>query len=143
MCLGVGIASHVLLDLVPHYAWIVYLPGYEHVPFHWLIREGMVAAIVALPALFFARRFWPYALAGMVGSVYPDIEKVASVDFNLPETFILFRWHSTQLSCHDGGLPHWALITAELLLNVGLLLLIWRNSVPGNSQDLAPRGDAD
>lgn len=134
VCFGTGIASHLLLDLLPHYAWIVYLPGYEHLPFHWLIREGIVAGIVALPALYFTRRMWPYAIAGMIGGLYPDIEKVAYGDLNLPRAFVAFPWHSTQLSSRDGGFPHGALACAEVLLLLLTLAAVWKLSATQEQQ---------
>lgn len=79
-----------------------------------------------LPAIYFTRRIWPYAIAGVIGGLYPDIEKVASVDFHLPERFVIFRWHSMQLSAHHAGLPRSVLITAEVVLITVLLLGTWR-----------------
>ena len=39
--LGVGVLSHLLLDLLPHYAWVVYLDWFKPWPFHWLMREAL------------------------------------------------------------------------------------------------------
>lgn len=112
---------HLALDLLPHFAWIVYLPGFEKLPFHWLIREGLLAVVVAVPCLFFIRANWPYAVLGMLGAIYPDVEKVAAVDFRITDRLIMLKDHSLQLSSHDGGLSHGLLIGGELAL-IGLLM---------------------
>ena len=108
-----GIVSHLLLDLLPHYAWVVYLDWFKPLPFHWLIREGVFGLAVAIPAFIFAGRSWPYVALGMIGGIHPDVEKVLSVDFHVPDSLILFGWHSTSLS-------------NECLLIVGFLLAMWR-----------------
>lgn len=114
---------HLALDFLPHFAWIVYLPGFENLPFHWLIKEGLLAAVMAIPCLFFARANWPYAILGMLGAIYPDVEKVAAVDLHIPQSWIIFKGHSLQLSSNDGGLPHGILIAVELGLIA--LMMLW------------------
>lgn len=114
---------HLALDFLPHFAWIVYLPGFEKFPFHWLIREGLLAMVAAVPCLFFVRADWPYAVLGMLGAIYPDVEKVAAVDFRIPDHFIIFKGHSLQLSSHDGGLSHGLLIVGELAMIA--VMMVW------------------
>lgn len=120
-CIAGGAVLHLAFDLLPHFAWIVYLPGFENLPFHWLIREGLATLIVAVPCLFFARANWPYVVLGMLGAIYPDVEKVAAVDFCIPDRFIMFRGHSLQLSSHDGGISHGLLILGELGLIMAMM----------------------
>ena len=112
---------HLAFDLLPHFAWIVYLPGFEDLPFHWLIREGLASMIVAMPCLFFARAYWPYVVLGMLGAIYPDVEKVAAVDFRIPDRFIMLKGHSLQLSSHDGGISPGLLILGELGLIMAMM----------------------
>ena len=99
-----GILSHLLVDLLPHYNWIVYLNVATALPFHWLIREAVFALAVAIPAFILAGRSWPYVAVGMLGGIYPDVEKVLSFDFHVPDRFILFDWHSTRFSSRTAGL---------------------------------------
>ena len=121
-CLGWGIASHLLLDLVPHYAWVVYLPGIENFPFHWLIKEAALGLLVAVPLVYITRERWGCIVLGMIGAIYPDIEKVLYLDFGIPDTLVLFGWHSTSLSSLSGTFSTDALIVIELALVVGLLI---------------------
>ena len=123
--LALGIVSHLLLDLLPHYAWIVYLDGFNPLPFHWLIREAVFGLAVAVPAFWFAGKAWPFVLVGILGGMYPDFEKVLSVDFGLPGAFVLFDWHSTYLSHRTGGLPKPLLIATECLAIGGFLIGMW------------------
>ena len=122
----VGVISHLLLDLLPHYAWVVHLEWFKPLPFHWLIREGVFGLATAIPAFILSGKSWPYVALGMFGEIYPDVEKILAVDFHVPDRFILFDWHSTYLSNRTGGLPEYALIAFECLLIAGFLLVMWR-----------------
>jgi len=123
---GVGVVSHLLLDRLPHYAWVVYLDWFKPLPFHWLLGEATFGLALAIPAFIFAGRLWPYVALGMIGGIYPDVEKVLSVDFHVPDSLILFSWHSTYLSNRTAGLPKAVLIGFESLLITGFLLAMWR-----------------
>ena len=121
-----GALSHLLLDLLPHYAWIVYLDWFKPIPYHWLIREAVFGLAVAVPALLMAGKAWPFVVLGMIGGMYPDVEKVLSVDFHVPDQFILFGWHSNFLSNRTLGLPIPVLIGLELVLITGFLYAMWK-----------------
>ena len=122
---ALGIISHLLLDLLPHYAWIVYLDWFKPLPYHWLIREASFGLAVAVPALLWTGEAWPFVALGMVGGMYPDVEKVLAVDFVLPEQFVLFDWHSTYLSNRTGGLPLPFLILVECCMIAAFLFMMW------------------
>jgi len=62
----------------------------------------------------------------MLGGIYPDVEKVLSVDFHVPDRFILFAWHSTYLSSRTAGLQKPLLVGIECLLITAFLLAMWR-----------------
>jgi len=125
-CVSVGVLSHLLLDLLPHCAWIVYLDWFRSLPYHWLLREGVFGLAVAVPALLFAGKARPFVLLGIAGGVYPDIEKVLALDLHVPDAFILFEWHSKYLSSRTAGLPKPVLIIAECMLILGFLAAMWR-----------------
>jgi len=97
----------------------------QTIPFHWLIREAIFGLAVALPALYLAGRAWPFVALGMLGAIYPDVEKVLSVDFHIPDQFILFAWHSTELSSRTGGLPRPLLIGSECVLIAAFFIIMW------------------
>jgi hypothetical protein len=105
---------------------VVYLDWFKPLPYHWLIQEAVFGLVVAIPAFIFAGRSWPFVALGMMGGIYPDVEKVLSIDLHVPDRFILFGWHSTVLSNRTAGLPKAALIGFECLLIVGFLLAMWR-----------------
>jgi hypothetical protein len=121
----VGVISHLLLDFLPHYAWIVYLDWFNSYPYRWLIREAACGAVVAIPILMISGRMRPYVLCGMFGGLYPDIEKVLSLTFQVPDSLILFDWHSTKLSARTWGLPISILITLECLMTLACLAIMW------------------
>lgn len=120
-----GILSHLLLDLLPHYAWIVYLDWFKPLTYDWLIREALFGIAVAVPALLWAGKAWPFVALGMAGGIYPDVEKVLAFDLHVPRQFILFDWHSTYLSSRTGGLPKPLLIIAECGLVAAFLFTMW------------------
>ena len=144
--LALGLISHLLLDLLPHYAWVVHLNWFRPLPFHWLMREAVLGLAVAIPAFVFAGRSWPYVALGMFGGIYPDVEKVLSVDFRVPDTFILFAWHSNHLSNRTAGLPKPLLIGIECVLIAGFLLAMWRMRRAASGKDVdtlvSPAADA-
>lgn len=123
---SLGILSHLLLDLLPHCAWVVYLDWFKPLPYHWLIREGVFGLAVAVSALLLAGKAWPFVALGMAGGMYPDVEKVLAVDLHLPESFILFDWHSTYLSNRTAGLPMPFLILLECCIAAACLLTMWK-----------------
>ena len=123
---AVGVLSHLALDLLPHYAWIVYLDWFKGLPYHWLIREAAFGLAVAVIALRLAGKAWPFVILGMAAAMYPDIEKVLCVDHGLPNTFILFDWHSGYLSTRTGGLAKPLLIAGECTMIGAFMLLMWR-----------------
>ena len=122
----IGMLSHLALDLLPHYAWIVYLDWFKKLPYHWLIRESLFGLVIVIFALYFADRAWPFVVLGITGAMYPDIEKILCVDFGLPESLVIFDWHSSALSSRTGGLPKALLITAECMLVGIFLLMMWK-----------------
>ena len=130
-CFALAVGSHLLLDSLPHYNWIVDLHWFRGVPVSWLVREALFTVPILVVA-WYAGRDHPVVLGlGLIGSLYPDMEKVAYVDLHVPEEWIVFRTHSLKLSSLDGGVPHRLLIAWEASL-VGVLLLatlalcIWR-----------------
>lgn len=62
----------------------------------------------------------------MLGGIYPDVEKVLSVDLHIPDRFVLFGWHSTFLSTRTAGLAKSVLIALECVLIAGFLLVMWK-----------------
>ena len=123
-CFVAGVATHLLLDLLPHYAWVVYLDWFKPLPYHWLIREAAFGIAVAFPAFIWAGKAWPFVALGMVGGMYPDLEKVLALDFRLPAQLVLFDWHSTYLSSRTAGLPRPLLIVMECCLIAAFLLVL-------------------
>lgn len=120
-CFAAAVLAHLLFDLLPHFAWIVHLSWFSGLPYHWLIREAVFGLAVLVPALVLSGRHWLYGVVGLIGGLYPDLEKVAALDFRLPETFVMLPHHSGQISSNDWGLPHGLLIAVELLL-IGICL---------------------
>lgn len=119
--LALGATSHLALDAIPHYNWIVYLNWFHGLPFHWLIRDAVLSIPVVIIALYCGRDYLILVCLALFGSMYPDFEKVAYGDFHIPESLVIFRSHSLQLSANTGGLSHWLLITIEITV-LALLL---------------------
>ena len=118
-----GALSHLALDAVPHYNWIVYLSWFRGLPFHWLIREAVFALPVVAVAVWLGRDRWGLTGLALCGSLYPDFEKVAYVDFHIPRQLVIFRAHSLQLSSHTCGWPRPALVGLEVAMLAALLVV--------------------
>lgn len=110
-----GGASHLLLDLVPHYAFLYKVWSLPSCPY--LVR-GIWAlakvAVVALPVGIILFRFtttrfhWVVLFASIMGGIYPDVEKEAFLYLSLPRFLVLFPWHSLAYS-REGGEMHYTL----------------------------------
>jgi hypothetical protein len=138
--------SHILLDLTPHYAWIVYLDWLGSQPYSGVLRElilGGAAAILAL--LITSRTDTRVVLAGMIGSAYLDIEKVAALGLGLPPAFVLFDWHSLQVSSHPTYVSKAVLIALEsVILIASFVGLLWiRHSARLGMPRLGQTGDGN
>jgi hypothetical protein len=123
---AIGVLSHLLLDLLPHFDWIVYLDWFKPFPYDWLVREAGLGLVIAVPAFIFSGRAWPYVAFGMLGGIYPDVEKLLAFGFHLPDRYIFFARHSTHLSNRTAGLPHPVLIGFECALIGVSLFAMWR-----------------
>lgn len=120
-CLVAGALSHLALDAVPHYNWIVYLDWFQGVPFHWLIRQAVFSVPILALAVWLGRGHWWLTGLALVGCIYPDLEKVLYVDFHIPQWLVLFRGHSLSLSGYTGGWPRPVLVGVELLIMAGMV----------------------
>jgi hypothetical protein len=115
-CVVLGASSHLLLDALPHYNWIVYLHWLSDLPYHWLVRDALFGLVIVIPILYWGRDRWFLIWLTLFAAMYPDFEKVAYIDFGLPRQLVIFRGHSLQLSGNDWGLPHPWLIALEVSL---------------------------
>jgi hypothetical protein len=138
--LALGVLSHLALDLLPHYAWIVYLDWFDALPYHWLIREAAFGFAVAVVALCLSGRAWPFVILGMVAGMYPDIEKVLCIDHGLPRVLVLFDWHSGYLSTRTGGLPKPLLIAGECTMIGAFLFVMWKLKLGASNKRNAAYG---
>jgi len=117
-----GAASHLWLDALPHYNWVVYMKWLNGLPYHWLIRNALFGLVVLVPLLYWGRDRWWLVGVTVVAAMYPDVEKVAYIDLGLPQQLVIFHRHSTVLSGNHGGLPHAWLIALEMSLLAGMMI---------------------
>jgi len=126
-----GMVSHLALDALPHYDWIVYLnwfPGLSGDPF---LCEALCTVPMSAVG-WYAGREHPVILGlGMFSAMYPDFEKVAYLVFYMPQQLVIFRAHSLRLSIPHYYWPRPALIALELAIAGGsaaatLWLAAWR-----------------
>ena len=113
-CVLLSLESHLVLDAIPHYNWIVYLKWFRGLPLHGFIREAVLASPIVALAFYLGRGHSVLTGACLLASIYPDIEKFVYCDLHGPKALILFRIHSLQFSANNGGLSHPALIALEL-----------------------------
>ena len=116
-----GVLSHLLLDIAPHYAWIVYLDWFKGVPYAWLLQEALFGGALAIIILAVCGKARSFVLLGIFGAIYPDIEKVLVFDFHAPDWMVLLDRHSRYLTNNTYGWPVWALIGLEVSLTVASL----------------------
>ena len=110
---AVGAASHVLLDVVPHYhyGWVVggFSPGA-------LIDMGAGVCLV-VGIVLVAPNSWG-ALAGAAGGIFPDIQRALSGN-----RYDLFRLLPVSLPHWEVGLP-WGLVTQIVATGIALAIAV-------------------
>ncbi|MDA0322523.1 MAG: hypothetical protein O2923_07390 [Verrucomicrobia bacterium] len=131
--IAAGMLSHILLDLTPHYAWIVYLDWLGSRPHSGVLRELLLGGAVGSAAIWIAARTdLRVVVAGMLGSAYLDIEKVAALGLGLSPTFVIFDWHSLQVSSQPASLSKGVLVAIECVILVASFAgLIWIRCASG------------
>ncbi|MCG3149036.1 MAG: hypothetical protein PCFJNLEI_02488 [Verrucomicrobiae bacterium] len=142
---GAGVAAHLALDAVPHNNWTLAQNWFPGVAYAWLANAAVVATPFLIFGLVIERRHWVILLLGVLGGLYPDIEKLGYIDFNLPQAFVLFPSHSLKVSSHDGGWSLWecVLVEASILISLlGVAVALARRPVHFLGADLSATGAA-
>jgi len=116
-----GTLSHLVLDEMPHNNWIVHLDWFPGVPFAWLLNQVVCALPFAIMGWLVGRDHLLILGCGMVGGMYPDFEKVAYLDLQMPKEFVLFHAHSLKLSSNHGDWPFSQLVTLEVALVIAFV----------------------
>jgi len=110
---ALGVASHAVLDAVPHFNYTGWRPISPA-----LVADVAVAACAALLIVRIAPRPWG-ALAGAAGAAFPDVERVLgghAKDFLQRPPFGL---HQNEIP------PPWGLLTQAAVIVLSIVL-VWR-----------------
>ncbi len=123
-CFLLGVLSHLFEDAVPHYDWLFYVRLFHPLPYWWLIPQAIGSLLVLLIVFHVARDHRIITIVAIIGGIYPDLEKLAYLDFHLPQSLVIFRKHSCYLSqWTPWELEHKTfLIVFEVFLLIALLV---------------------
>lgn len=122
-----GMLSHIVLDITPHYAWIVYLDFLGSEPYSGVLKELVTGSVVIVICLLLVpREHLPAVVAGIIGSAYLDAEKVAALGLGLPHQFVIFDWHSLQVAAHWTGVSSATLIAWEVAIFIVCMAILVR-----------------
>lgn len=124
LCVGCSLASHLLLDAIPHYDVVYKILAFPTLPaIPRLSIVGLKVFLLSLPVLILV---WPFLKTHPVlvsttlfGAIYPDIEKGFYLNLPFPRWLVIFRHHSSAYST-DGGEEH---KLAVLLIEGGFFLM--------------------
>lgn len=124
VCVGYSVASHLLLDAIPHYDVLYKILAFPTLPvIPQLAMVGLKVLLCSLPVLVL---IWPFLkshpglmAATLFAAVYPDLEKGLYLNLPFPRWLVLFWQHSGAYS-NDGGDQH----KVAVLLFEGALLLM-------------------
>ncbi|GAK49696.1 hypothetical protein U14_00919 [Candidatus Moduliflexus flocculans] len=122
-----GVLTHLLLDALPYYDWLFYIAMFKPLPYGWAIPTVFVTVPVIMTIFYLNKDARIVAGLSMFGGMYPDIEKLAYFDANLPRFCVLFPFHSCQLSSSRWELSHkYELIVMEIcLFALMMYAMIW------------------
>lgn len=102
-CFLVSLASHFLLDSVPHDNILYGLGNVAAFPriiraAWFLVKIGSVAIPLLALSVYLTRDHWLMACITVAGSLYPDVEKTLYLRSILPRSWVVFPWHSLSYS---------------------------------------------
>lgn len=113
LAFALGVGSHAVLDLIPHFNYTGWRPVSPA-----LVADVAVAAGVALLIARIAPRPWG-ALAGATGAAFPDVERVL---MGHAKDFL----QRPPLGLHQNEIPPpWGLVTQAAVIILSLFL-VWR-----------------
>ncbi len=107
---AVGLASHVVLDAIPHWNYTGWRP-FSPV----MIAEGLVGGMLALAIAWRAPRPWG-ALAGAVGGIAPELERML-----LGHSADIFQRMGYRYDAAEIG-PPWGLVTQVAVVLAALAI---------------------
>jgi len=120
LAVAVGMASHAVLDAIPHYNYTGWRP-FSPI----MLVDALVGTALVLAVALTASRPWS-VLAGAAGAIFPEVERVLS-----GARFDLLHRLPLSLPNSDIGLP-WGLLTqigvTLLALGVAMRPLVRRGS---------------
>lgn len=115
-CFIVGVAAHLFLDALPHYGLLYKYFSLPRSP--WILHEcwtvikvSVLIAPIILLFLYLTPGRSRIALLAIFGGIFPDIEKVAYLTFDLPRALVLFPHHSCSFSPIGWEIHHPRLVT--------------------------------
>lgn len=134
LCIGGSLASHLLLDALPHYDVLYKILAFSSLPaiprLSWVLLKVLVFSLPVFALIWplWKTRPWLVSLA-LLASLYPDLEKGCYLNLPFPRWLVLFWSHSGAYS-DDGGETN--KVAALLLEAVTLILMMsgiyWRTS---------------
>lgn len=132
VCFSLGVASHLFLDMLPHYNFVYKFVTFSCLPYLlkccWaLMKLALLILPILLMLLAFPRRNWISLGASLLGGMYPDIEKGMYLHHILPRFLVIFRAHSCSYSSAGWETEYKAwLIGSEIVLYFTLLWILSR-----------------
>ena len=116
-----GVILHLLLDALPYYDWLFYIHIFKPLPYYWMFPQ-VLTTLPVLAAIFQLNRDARLVTSlSILGGVYPDIEKLAYIDWHLPKSLVLFPFHSCRLSGSAWESSHKSFL---ILWEIGIFALI-------------------
>lgn len=110
----VGVASHAVLDAIPHYNYTGWRP-FSPI----MVVDVAVGAALAMAIAVMAPRPWG-ALAGAAGGIFPDVERALS-----GQRYNFLQRPPLEIPQSEIGLP-WGLIT-QIIVTVIALMVAFRS----------------
>lgn len=118
-----GILTHLLLDAFPYYDYLFRIEIFKHLPYGWTIPTALLTVPVIIVAIYLNKDARLIVELSMFGGMYPDMEKLAYFDAHLPRSFVLFPYHSCQLSGSPWEFSH----ARELIvMEIGVFAIMMR-----------------
>ncbi len=122
-----GVLSHLLLDAFPYYDYLFRIKMFKPLPYGWTIPTALITVPVIIAAIYLNKDARIIVELSIFGGMYPDMEKLAYFDAGLPRSFVLFPYHSCQLSGSDWEFSHKHVLIAmeTFLFALMIYAMVW------------------
>lgn len=112
LALAAGLASHIVLDAIPHWNYTGWRPYSDA-----MLADAIVGSVLVIAIALAAPRPWG-ALVGAAGGIFPEVERMLT-----QQRYDIFHRMGIDLSWRETEIgPPWGLVTQAAVVLIALMI---------------------